>query len=134
MNQNAPDQRRSGRLTPEEHRELERLAQGMVRPNPGIIAIRMKRSRATIAWQMMVKGLWAPKKSTKVRRPIRRRDGVVLTSYSPAEDARLLELRGRGVSRRVTGQILSKEFQTNRSEHSVHVREVQLAAYAEAAA
>lgn len=123
-----PDTLQRGRMSQAEVERLVHLATTMSEPTPGKIATKLNRHAATVAWQMIRRGL--------IRRPVSYpkhrtfvRNGRVCHRFDAAEDARLSELRAAGLAFRGIAQKLNAEFGRNRNRHSVSVRLEMLAAY-----
>lgn len=115
-----------GRMTPENHREIERLATTMRDPTPGKIARAIGRHPATVNWYMLTHGLIERKPGRAAH--TYQRNGKTIHPYSVEHDARIEQLRAEGKKHREIGEIVTREFGIARSAHSVQVRIVQLAA------
>jgi hypothetical protein len=115
-----------GRMSAEEKVELERVIGSMKKPTPGKVARAMNRHPATVAWFMLTRG-YIERKPGYALKPYMR-NGKTVHPYSPEHDDFILELRNRGISKRTIGEQLTEKFGIYRSQHSVDVRLVQLAA------
>ena len=122
-----PDMKR-GRMTAEEKAEIERLALTLRKPSASAIARRLNRHISTVTWYLLTRNLIERPAGRSPPRPYTRRDGVTLYPWSPAEDARLIELRTAGHSYPQIGRMLAEEFGTHRDAHKAHVRNVILTA------
>jgi hypothetical protein len=118
-----------GRMTAEEKAEIERLAGALKKPTPGIIAHRLNRHPATIAWFMICQGLIERTVRYGSRRVGTRANGTKINPYTPEQDKRLIELRRQGLVFREIAEIMTREFGVPRNMHSVQVRCIMLAAY-----
>lgn len=119
-----------GRMSPAEKAEIERVIGRMKNPTPGRVAFAVNRHPATVNWFMLTKGYL-------VRKPGRApapyvRGGKTIYPYSEEHDAFILELRLQGVKKPEIARQLTEKFGIDRSQHSVDVRLVQLAAAPEA--
>jgi len=121
-----------GRMTVEEHAEIDRLADELQNPTPGRIARRLNRNVSTIKWYMLTHGLiddpvryGPPSYTTK--------SGKIVNPYKQEHDARITELRTQGLKYREIAEIVTREFGVPRNAHSVQVRITMLAAYRDAA-
>lgn len=115
-----------GRMTAAEKVEIERLVATLKKPSPTAIARRLSRHPATVKWHMLRNGLLTLRPGY-LKRPYSI-NGVARVPWSPAQDARLVELRIAGKSYRAIAEILSAEFGIVRKLHSCQVRDVMLAA------
>ena len=118
-----------GRLTAEEKAEIERLATTLAKPTPGRIALRLRRHVGTITWYMIRHGLIERRIEYPGRVRRHRQNGVVVRSFTPEEDRRLIELRLDGLVYREIAEVLTREFGEPRKMHSVQVRHIMLSAY-----
>jgi hypothetical protein len=115
-----------GKMPPEVHAEIERLATTMAKPTPGKIARAINRHPATVKWYMLTHGLidHAPGRLAQAYN----RNGRTVYPYTEEHDRRLLELRTAGKVFREIGETLTAEFGIERDAHSVQVRNVLLSA------
>lgn len=127
-----PADMKRGPMTAGEKAEIERLALSLRHPTASAIARRLNRHISTVTWYLLTRNLIERRPGRSPARPYTRRDGVTLYPWSPAEDARLIELRVEGKSYPAIGRILAAEFGTRRDAHKVHVRNVILHARPEA--
>jgi IS30 family transposase len=114
---------RRGRLDAIEIAEIERLA--LKRVPVGTIARRLNRKSSTINWHMITRGLI----NRKIVYRHRHADRRGRSPYLPEHDARLIELRQQGLGYLEIAQALTAEFGVPRNRHSVHNRNMMLAAY-----
>jgi hypothetical protein len=115
-----------GRMTDAEKKRIDEIAARMRDPKPSPIAHKINRHPATVTWYMLTKGLL-------VREPgyapaPYERNGKMIFPYSPEQDAMLVELRTKGLSKKLIARSLTEKFGIERNHHSVDVRLVQLAA------
>jgi hypothetical protein len=112
---------RRGRLSEDEIAEIYRL--GSRKWGAGRIALKLNRHPATVHWWLYRFGHAQPVRRTKAYV----RGGVMVTPFSEAEDALLLQLRRDGLKCRAIAARLSEAFGRRRKTHSVEVRLVMLA-------
>lgn len=113
-----------GKMPPEAHAEIERLATTMAKPTPGKIARAINRHPATVKWYMLTHGLIDQKPGRLAK--AYNRNGQTVHPYTEAHDRRLLELRTAGKVFREIGETLTAGFGIERDAHSVQVRNVLL--------
>lgn len=104
------------KLTDADRAEINRLCEMMRKPSVGKIANRIGRSRGSIAWYMITRGL--------IERPVTLRASG---GYMPEHDARIIALRARGLIPREISAVISAEFGIPRSSSSVKSRLARLA-------
>lgn len=117
-----------GKMPPEAHAEIERLATTMAKPTPGKIARAINRHPATVKWYMLTHGLINERPGRLAQ--AYSRNGQTIYPYTEAQDIRLLEITAGNpqASRRVIAEMMTAEFGIPRNSHSVSVRLVLLAA------
>lgn len=120
-----------GRMSAAERGEILRLAETLRRPTPSVIARRLNRHPATVAWFMIRQGIIERtlKYCSQGGGQKRCAGGVVRNPYMPDHDRRLIELRLQGKVYREIAAALTAEFGVPRNMHSVQVRHVMLSAY-----
>jgi IS30 family transposase len=118
-----------GRMSPDEKAEIERLALALKKPTPSVIARRINRHPATVAWFMITRGLIERKVRYAPAKVGRRPDGTAINRYTSEQDGRLVALRREGKSHRQIAEIVTQEFGVPRNLHSVQVRIIMLAAF-----
>jgi hypothetical protein len=121
-----PDRKR-GRMTKDDHAEIERMARAMKDPRPGVIAFHLGRHPSTVKWYMMRHGLLS-QPAGYLGTAYQTRSGVWRHPWSPEQDQRLEKILANGGNYREAGEILSAEFGIRRTGHSCQVRAVMLAA------
>ncbi|MHB8286192.1 MAG: hypothetical protein ACYDD1_16160 [Caulobacteraceae bacterium] len=92
----------------------------------GQIAQRLLKHPSTVTWFMYCNGLQAPAYSRV--RTFRRRSGLVVKPFSPAEDAFIEAQRADGAKPLQIAELTSAHFQFPRSSHTIRCRLVMLAA------
>jgi hypothetical protein len=128
MNQKNSAGVKRGRLTDDEKARIDQIALSMKVPSPGLVASRLNRNRSTIAWYMLVNGLWKPPLYSSRSRPVRDRRGVLRVPYTKPEDTMMTALRRKRLGYSEIASRLNAEFGTTRNAHSIHVRLTILAA------
>jgi hypothetical protein len=118
-----------GRLTAGEKAAIERLAGTLKKPTPGVIACRLARHPATVAFDTIRHGLIARAVRYGNRPVATRANGTKANPYTAEQDRRLIELRRGGLVFREIAAMLTREFGVPRNCHSVQVRCLMLAAY-----
>lgn len=110
-----------GRLSPEEKRQIETLAErGLA---PGQIAFRMNRHPGTINFAMTCMGLRSP-----VERSFRfRRNGSEVVSFSKEEDAFIVALRVQRYTTAKIAELVEKRYGHKRSPATIGIRLKMLA-------
>jgi hypothetical protein len=119
-----------GRLTPEEKKRIEDLAEKMGSPTAGKIAAAMNRQSSTIHWYMLKHGL-VERAPGRAPRPYMR-NGKMIHPYAPEHDSFIEKQRANGLKAGQIADAVTAEFGIERNAHSVEVRLVQLAAAPEA--
>jgi IS30 family transposase len=121
-----PTQIKRGRMSIDEKKKIEAVIAGMKQPTAGKVARRLNRHPATINWYMLTRG-HIERKPGHAPKPYMRA-GKMIYPYSAEQDARLEQLRAEGKVFSEIAAILTKEFEIERTCHSVQVRLVQLTA------
>jgi IS30 family transposase len=93
----------------------------------GRIAQVLERKASTVYWFMLKNGMVERNPDRRFRKSYVR-NGVVCRPYSAEEDEFIQALRANGRSKREISDELMKQFNIRRSEHSIDVRLVLLAA------
>ena len=113
---------RRGRLSLHEREQIEALAQRKL--SAGQIAFRLNRHPATINFAMYYMGLKAP---SKPKRTAYMRNGSEVRSFTPAEDAMILEMRAAGAVCRVIADACMARVGHRRTPQTVCMRIKMLA-------
>lgn len=119
---------KSGGLSDEDKVTIERLASSLKKPAPGPIARRISKHPNTVWWYMVTRGL-IQREIKYDQRQTYVRNGRTVYRYTREQDARIVELRRQGKSRREIAEIVSVEFGIHRDKHSIEVRLTMLGAY-----
>lgn len=115
----------SGRLTDGDRERIQELAERGLKA--GRVAQLIKRHQSTVYWYMISNGLTTPREPA-AKPSAYVRNGRTVRHYSADEDAFIQALRIQNFSCRQIAHAASTRFGTERSEHSIQVRLVMLAA------
>jgi len=112
-------------MSPDDHKEIERLAATMAKPSPGAIAQRINRHPATVNWYMLTHGL-VERRVGRAPRPYER-NGKTVYPYAIEHDKFILAMRVQNKGPTEIAKLVTEQFGIKRSLHSVQIRLIQLA-------
>lgn len=119
-----------GRLTDQDRERIEELATSGLKA--GRIAQLIKKHPATVSGYMYKTGLKAPGPAPLVAK-VYVRNGITVRQFCAEEDAFIEALRIQDFHLKKIAELVSKRFGAQRTEHSIRVRLIMLAAREEAA-
>jgi hypothetical protein len=116
---------RPGGLSNADHKMIRELAdRGW---NSNRIAQRIEKHPATVAWFMYSRGLKERTRQPTPRKPYTRADGVLVSPFTPDEDAFIEALRVQQYKFVEIARLANARFGTKRPHNSIQMRLVMLA-------
>lgn len=116
---------RPGGLSAEDHQTIRDLAErGWSHSR---IARRLEKHPSTVGWFMVSRGLKECRAKTTERKPFYRGDGVLVSPFTPDQDAFIEALRTQNYTVTEIARIANERFGTRRAPNTILQRLVMLA-------